>query len=181
LELSKPKYWRQREDGTTTVGVGGIGGGIKQGESITACLHREVQEEIGTRVWLEPVQETTLIHEWQIADTLNMKPSKKHPIPLMVILIPPRLGGPNTPGHLAILAFRTRLRGEPTPHDLFGLLRIENDILVEFFGRDMWPLEEARALPGLTVTLNDQPPPNAILRPILTARAFQILVRTGWA
>jgi 8-oxo-dGTP pyrophosphatase MutT (NUDIX family) len=179
FEISKPKYWRRREDGTTAVGVGGIGGGIKRDESIMACLRREVQEEIGMRVRLEPVQETALIHEWQIVDTFSLKPSKKRPTPLMVILTPPRLGGPNTPDHLAIFAFRTRLRrqGAPAPHDLFGLLRIENDVLAEFFGRDVWPLEEAHALPGLTITLNDQPPPNAILRPVLTGRAFQLLVQ----
>ncbi len=181
FEISKPKYWRQCEDGTTAVGVGGIGGGIKQGETVMACLHREVQEEIGTQVRLEPVRETTLFHEWQIAGTLSLKPSRKRPTPLMVILTPPRLGGPNTPDHLAILTFRTHLRGEPILHDLFGLLRIENDILVEFFGRDTWPLEEARALPGLTATLNDRPPPNAILRPVLTGRAFQLLTRHGRA
>ena len=178
FEISKQKYWKQREDGTTILGVGGIGGGIKQGETITDCLRREVQEEISAQVRLETVHETTLIHEWQIADTLNLKPSKKRPTPLMVILTPPRLGGPDTPDHLAILAFHTRLRGAPAPHDLFGLLRIENGTLAEFFSRDTWPLEEARALPGLTATLNDQPPQNAILSPILTARAFQLLVRT---
>lgn len=181
FEISKQKYWKQRDDGTTILGVGGIGGGIKQNETITACLRREVQEEIGTQVRLETVHETALIHQWQIADTISLKPSKKRPTPLMVILTPPRLGGPDTPDHLAILAFCTRLRGTPIPHDLFGLLRIENDALAEFFGRDTWPLEEAQALPGLTTILNDQPPQNAILRPILTARAFQLLVRSGRA
>jgi 8-oxo-dGTP pyrophosphatase MutT (NUDIX family) len=181
FEIGKPKYWKQRADGTTSVGVGGIGGSIERGETITACLRREVQEEIGTQVRLEPVHETTLICEWQIADTFSLKPSKKRPTPLMVILTPPRLGGPDTPDHLAILAFRTRLRrrlqGAPAPHDLFGLLRIEDDALAGFFGRDTWPLEEAQALPGLTATFNDQPPQNTILRPVLTARAFQLLVQ----
>ncbi len=181
FEIAKPKYWKQREDGVTSIGVGGIGGSIKQNETITACLRREVQEEIGTQVRLEPVHETSLIYEWQIADTLDLKPSKKRPAPLMVILTPPRLGGPDTPDYLAILAFRTRLRrrlqGAPAPHDLFGLLRIENGALAEFFSRDTWPLKEAQAHPGLTAILNDQPPQNAILRPVLTARAFQLLVQ----
>jgi 8-oxo-dGTP pyrophosphatase MutT (NUDIX family) len=181
FEISKPKYWRRCEDGTTSVGVGGIGGGIRQDETVTACLRREVEEEIGARVRLEMAQETALVHEWQIVDTLNLKPSKKRPTPLMVILTPPRLGGPDMPDHLAILAFRTRLRGAPAPHDLFGLLRVEDDALAEFFGRDTWPLEEARALPGLTATLNGQPPHNAVLRPVLTGRAFQLLVRSGRA
>jgi len=54
FEVSKTKYWRQRADGITIVGVGGIGGGIKQGETITACLKREVEEEIDTQVRKPP-------------------------------------------------------------------------------------------------------------------------------
>jgi 8-oxo-dGTP pyrophosphatase MutT (NUDIX family) len=177
FEISKQKYWKQREDGATSIGVGGIGGGIKRDESVMVCLRREVEEEIGVQVRLEPAHETVLVHEWRIADTLSLKPSKKRPTPLMVILTPPRLGGPDTPDYLAILAYRTRLCGEPVPHDLFGLLRIKDDALAEFFARDTWLLEEAQAIPGVTAILNGRPPHNATLRPILTARAFQLLVK----
>jgi 8-oxo-dGTP pyrophosphatase MutT (NUDIX family) len=180
FEIGKPKYWKRCEDGTTILGVGGIGGSIKQNETITTCLRREVEEEIGAQVRLEAACETTLVHQWRIADTLSLRPTKKHPTPLIVILTPPRLGGPNTPDYLAILAFRTRLRGEPAPRDLFGLLRIENDVLAQFFARDTWPLEEAQAFSGLTAILNGQPPANAILSPVLTARAFQLLIRAGY-
>ena len=179
FEVSKPKYWKQREDGVTTVGVGSIGGSIRQGETVTACLQREVEEELGTRVRLGLPRQTYLIHNWQIADTLRLRPSKKRLAPLMVILTPPRLGGPDTPDHLAILAFRTRLRGKPAPHDLFGLLRVENGTLAEFFARDEWPLKEAQALPGLSFVLNGELPSETVLRPVLTARAFQLLVRDG--
>jgi hypothetical protein len=179
FEIGKPKYWKQCEDGSTVIGIGGIGGSIERGETALACLKREVQEELGTRVRLDVPPRSYLINEWQIAGELNLKPSKKRPTPLMVILVPPQLGGPNTPDHLAILAFRSRLVGTPSPHDLFGLLRVENRILAEFFTRDEWRLEEAQSHPGVTVTLGGQPPPNAILRPILTARAFQLLVRAG--
>jgi 8-oxo-dGTP pyrophosphatase MutT (NUDIX family) len=183
FEIGKPKYWRRPktgESGTTQIGIGGIGGSIKQAETVLACLRREVEEELGVRARPEMSPQTYLIHDWQVADTLHLKPSKKRPAPLMVILVPPRLGGPDTPDHLAIVAFSARLRGAPAPHDLFGLLRVENHALAEFFARDEWPLDEAQAHPDLTIVLNGQPPPNPVLYPILTARAFQLLVRGGY-
>jgi 8-oxo-dGTP pyrophosphatase MutT (NUDIX family) len=182
FEIAKHKYWqhpREGENGATRIGISGIGGGIKKNETVLACLQREIKEELGVRAKLEMSPQTHLIHDWQVADTLRLKPSKKRPAPLMVILVPPRLGGPNTPDHLAIVAFRARLLDAPSPHDLFGLLRVENRALAEFFARDEWPLDEACAHPALGITLNGQPPPNSILYPTLTARAFQLLVRGG--
>jgi len=179
FEINKPKYWRTRDDGATTVGVSGIGGGIERGESILACLKREVKKELGAQVRLELPRQTHLIHDWQIAGTLTIPPSKKRPTPWIVILTPPRLGGPAMPDHLAIVALRTRLRGAPAPHDIFGLLRTETRALTEFFSRDEWPLAEAQTIPGLSIVLNGQLPPHPILRPHLTGRAFQLLVREG--
>ena len=183
FEIAKQKYWqrpKENGDGTTRIGIGGVGGSIEQAETVLTCLQREVKEELGVRARPEMSPQTYLIHDWQVVDTLRIKPSKKRPAPLMVILVPPRLGGPDTPDHLAIVAFRTHLRGVPAPHDLFGLLRVENHALVEFFARDEWSLDEAQAHPGLTIVLNGQLPPNPVLRPILTARAFQLLVRGGY-
>jgi 8-oxo-dGTP pyrophosphatase MutT (NUDIX family) len=146
-----------------------------------ACLRREAEEELGVRVRLEPADQSYLIHEWQVVDTVTLPTSKKRLPPLMVILTPPQLGGPDTPDHLSILAFRSRLRGVPVPRDLFGLLRVEDTALAAFFGHDEVPLAEAQATPGLTIMLNDELPGAALLRPVLTARAFQCLVRAGYA
>lgn len=165
--------------GTTTIGIGAIGGSIEQGETMRACLRREVREELGAGVRLELPKETFLIHDWQIVDRLQLPTSKKRPIPLMVILLPPQLGGPNTPDHLAIVAFAARLRGMPIGRDLFGLLRVEDEALSAFFARDQWPLAELMAHPGLTATFSSSPPDDVVLRPILTARAFQLATRAN--
>lgn len=177
FEIARPRYWQTGADDTTVVGVGGIGGGIQPGESVLACLGRGVQEEIGVRPWLETPRRTYLVINWQIADTPNIPPTKKRPTPLMIILVPPQLGGPDTPDHLAILAFQAELRGIPRPCDLFGLLRVEKGALAEFFARDAWPMAEAATHPAIEIMLNSQLPSRTILRPVLTARAFQLLVR----
>lgn len=179
FEIGKPRTWKTRQDGATSIGIGGIGGAIEKDEAILDCLRREVKEELGARVRLELHSQTYLIQDWRVCDALRLTPSKKHPTPLMVILTPPRLGGPDTPDHLAILAFLTRLQDPPAPRDLFGLLRVERRALPHFFARDEWPLAELQAHPGLEIILNDQPPAHAALHFTLTARAFQLLVRGG--
>ena len=53
--------------------------------------------------------------DWRVADEVALAPSKKRPVPWMVLLFAPRLGGAGTPDLLAICAFRTRLDGAPEP------------------------------------------------------------------
>jgi hypothetical protein len=139
-----------------------------------------VREELGARVRLEIVPQTYIVSEWQIADRFEVAASKKRLPPLAVILVPPRLGGPRTPDHLAILVYRTSLRDDPEPGDLLGLLRMEKTAVRRFFDRDEVPLEEAQADPTITIRLTGDLPDRAVLRPVLTARAVQILVRAGY-
>ena len=185
FEVAKKKYWQYPKEGendsATKVGIACIGGRIERGETMLACLRREVEEELGVRIQHEMSPQTYLIHDWQIVDVLHITPGKKRPAPLMVILAPPRLGGLGTPDHLAIVAFRSRLREGPTLGDLYGLLRVSRHTLSAFFSRDAWPLEEAQTHPGLAFNLKDSLPSGTILNPVLSARAFQLLVRAGYA
>ena len=181
FEVNRPRYWGRRADGTLSIGVGGIGGGIEPGEGPLACLRREVQEELGVRFRLELPGPTALIHEWRIAAWLDLPPSRKHPTPYLLNLLPPRLGGAGTPDHLAIVTFLGRPRGRSFRKDLFGLLTVAQPALADFFSRDQWPLEEALAHPALSFDLETDLPAICVLRPVLTARAFQALVREGAA
>jgi len=179
FEINKPKYWRADDAGRTVIGLGGIGGAIEPGESPLVCLRRELQEELGVRPRLEHPERTFLIQDWELTDEFSLQPSKKHPTPFLVLLTQPQLGGPGVPDHLAIVCFQTRLRGTPRLGDLRGFVRIEDSTLPEFFDRSEWSLEGAQALPGVTFQVEPPLPRNSVIRPVLTARAFQILVRAG--
>jgi 8-oxo-dGTP pyrophosphatase MutT (NUDIX family) len=176
FEISRPRHWGRREDGTHVIGIGGIGGRIEPGESVLECLFREVREEIGVRFWLEPAASTALIHDGKVAGWLDVSKDEGRPVPYMVSLLPPQLERPDRPDHLAIVSFRGVLRQEPRRGDLFGLLRIARTALEPFFGRTEWPLDEALALPGLAFDLASDLPSDAVLRPTLTGRAFQVLL-----
>ncbi len=175
FEVNRPRHWAQRADGTVSIGVGGIGGGIEAGESLLACLRREVQEELGARFRLELPARTALVADWEVAGWLELLPDARHPLPYIVTLLPPRLGGPGTPDALALVTFLGRPQGRPRRQDLFGLLTVARPALADFLARDEWPLAEALAHPALTFDLAGELPAGCVLRPVLTARALRLL------
>lgn len=179
FEVNRPRYWGRHADGTVSVGIGGIGGSIEPGESPLSGLRREVQEELGVQLRLETPDRTALVQDWELVDWLHLPPSGKHPTPYIVNLLPPRLGGADTPDFVAIVTFLGRPRGRPRRGDLFGLLTVHDSALEPFFARDEWPLAEAEALPGLSLELAEPLPEGCALQPVLTARALRLLVRQG--
>jgi hypothetical protein len=158
------------------VGIGGIGGRIEPGESVLACLRREVREEIGVDFWLEPAKSTALIFEGKVTAWLDVPTISGQAAPYMINLLPPQLDRMDRPDHLAIVSFRGIVHLAPQRGDLFGLLMLERPALELFFERPEWPLEEALALPGLTFDLESSLPADSVLRPTLTGRAFQALL-----
>lgn len=179
FEVNRPRYWTRQPDGSFSIGIGGIGGRIEPGEMPLTCLRREIREEIGTRFRLEVAPHTALIHEWQLAAWIELPTNPKHPAPYFINLLPPRLGGSGTPDFVAIVTFLGRPQARPSRRDLFGLLTVARSALPHFLARDKWPLEEALAHPHLTFDLADDLPAGSTLRPVLTARALQAVVRQG--
>jgi NUDIX domain-containing protein len=180
FEIGKPKYWKADDAGNTIIGLGGLGGTLKPGETPLACLRREMQEELGVRPRIEQPEQTFVIQDWDLVGTLNLRPSRKHPTPLMILLMPPQLGGPNMPDHVAIVCFRTRLRGTPHLGDLHGILHIDNHILIEYFSQPERSLIDTTELSGVSIQTRVALPSNSILRPVLTARAYQIILNSGY-
>ena len=179
FEVNRPRYWIQRPDGTQSVGIGGIGGRIERGEGALACIRREVKEELGVGFRLEMVDRTALIQDWKFAGWVDLPRSKKYPTPYILNLQPPRLGGPGQPDSVAIVTFLGQPRGAPKRGDLFGILRVSRTALGDYLERDGWELNEVLSHPDLKLDLASELPERSVLRPVLTARALQELVREG--
>lgn len=176
FEIAQPRYWGRREDDTRSVGIGGIGGGIRGGETILGCLRREVREEISSDIALEAAERTALIQQGEVVAWLDLS-GDEEPAPYFINLMPPQLAGPGMPDHLAIVTYLARLEGRPRRDDLFGLLTVGHSALETFFERGEWHLDEALAHPGLTFDLASDLPSDCVLQFKLTGRAFRALHR----
>ncbi len=181
FEVQRPRYWARRPDGTLSVGIGGIGGRLQAGEDTLTALRREVREELGVDVALEMPPHTVLLHEWQVAGYLEAASGlpESAACPYIVNLLPPQLGGPEMPDALAIVTFLGRPLGRPRRGDLFGLLTVTPGALSEFLDAPEWPLEAIQAHPGLGLDLASELPPGCLLRLVLTARAFRVVMGYG--
>jgi len=178
FEVQRPRYWARRPDGVLSVGIGGIGGGLHAGEDVLGALRREVREELGVDLALEVPPHTVLLHEWRVAGYLEVPSGLPEPeaCPYIVNLLPPQLGGSEMPDALAIVTFLGRPLGRPRRGDLFGLLTVTPGALSEFLDASEWPLEAVQAHPGLGLDLASELPPDCVLRPVLTARAFRVVM-----
>lgn len=181
FEVQRPRYWARRPGGVLSVGIGGIGGGLHAGEDVLGALRREVREELGVDVALEVPPHTVLLHQWRVAGYLEVPSGLPEPeaCPYMVNLLPPQLGGSEMPDALARVTFLGRPLGRPRRGDIFGLLTVASGVLSEFLDASEWPGEAVQAHPGLGLDLASALPPNGVLRPVLTAQAFRVVMGRG--
>jgi hypothetical protein len=126
---------------------------------------------------LEEPAGTALVHDGEFAAWLDLPSSDGAFPPYIVNLLPPQLARPDKPDHLAIVTFLGHLQRKPQRGDLFGLVAVAKSELEPYFERSEWPWEEAADHPALTFDLSSDLPEGSVLRPTLTGRAFQALVR----
>lgn len=178
FEIQRARYWTRRADGTISIGIGGIGGGLHPGEGVLDALRREVWEELGVGLALETPPCTALVHNWRVVGYLEIATEEGATVrPYIINLLPPQLGGTEMPDALAIVTFLGRPLARPRRGDLFGLLRVAHSALGEFLETPEWALETIRAHSGLTLDLAGDLPVGCVLRPVLTARAFGVVMR----
>ena len=178
FEITKPKFWDEDEEGHVLVGIGGIGGSIEEGENEITCLHREALEELGVDVRVLSSPETHLLFSEKWAGKVNLGPAEV-PAPCLCTIGPKeaRLAAGLPYDFLCIVTFEALLMGRPQAEDLYGLLRIRREVIEDILGPDTLPLSTARSHPGVDLQLNGELPDDAILRPLFTARSFQLLLK----
>jgi len=180
FELTKPKHWRERPDGTVVAGIGGVGGSLEPGEGILDGLYRELEEELGTRAAVESAGETHLIYEERLAESLSLEP-RGHPLPVLFTISANLHPNERHPGYgiLAIVTFLARLDERPAPADLFGLLAVPREALGALFAPAEIGLAEMLAIPGLRLETREPLPARMVLTPVWTARSLQVLIHAG--
>ena len=173
FEIRSPRYWGTRDDGTRTVGVGAVGGSIAKDESVVDCMHREVKAKLGARARLQLSEQTALIDGDEVVDRVSIVPSKKRPSPLMILLYPPRLGGPGMPDRVAVVVLEATLQDAVVPRGVFGVLRVESSALHEFLAEDESAVESVEAHPDLALVVKGDLPEDSVLRPVLAIKALR--------
>lgn len=179
FELTKPKHWRQRADGTTEVGLGGIGGSIEQGETALACLRREAQEELGVGLEVDSAPVTHFVYEQRLVASLSLEP-RAYPRPALFTISENlyRQGDLAFPT-LAIVTFRTRMAGEPRLRDLYGLAAMPHEAVSALLRSEEIPLNAFRSWPGVRMMTQEPLPSATVLVPTWTGRSLQRLVQAG--
>ena len=180
FELTKPRYWRTRDDGRTVVGIGAIGGSIEPAESVLDCLQREAREELGVEIAIESARGTHLVYESSKIDTLYLQ-ERGVPRPLLVTisrnLYRRRLLAEYP--ILAIATFLARIDDTPALGDLYGLLRVPGERLHQALSAAEPSLVDIAGIPGVQMITQATPPEGALLRPVWTAQTLAVLLQSG--
>ncbi|MHB1293745.1 MAG: NUDIX hydrolase [Anaerolineae bacterium] len=180
LEVTHPKHWQRLPDGRLKAGLGAIGGSVEGDESVLECLYREMAEEVDAGLQVESAEETLLVYEERVADTVRM-PQRDLPVPALCTISANLYRRQHHPQWqtLVIVTFLARAESRPTPLDLFGLVRIPRAHLADALTPDQITIEHLRAIPGVGLTARENLPGDLALAPVWTIRSLQQLLWEG--
>jgi 8-oxo-dGTP pyrophosphatase MutT (NUDIX family) len=180
FEITKPKHWRVRADGTHVAGIGGIGGSLEPSETLLGCLARELAEELGATGTVASSAATYLIYEQRVAAVVPLE-ERAYPRPVLFTISQNLYRRAQLPdcAILAIATFMVRLHAPPVRGDLFGLVAVPHDQLAALFAPDELTVGQARALPGIDFLTQEPVLDTMVLVPVWTGRSYQLLHRAG--
>ena len=142
----------------------------------------EVEEELNAGVIVGSANETYLVYEQKVVDSLALE-RRAYPRPAFFTISQNLYRHRIHPEYpiLAIVTFVAQLRAEPTLDDLFGLLAIPREGLPAVLHPEEIALEQVRGVEGVRVLTQEPLPERVILSPVWTARSLQILLQAGYS
>lgn len=120
FEIQKPARWRRRPDGLLEIGLGCPGGRLEPGETPRQALEREIREEIGCGVEIEPTPRTFLVDARGTARSIAARDA---PEGAFFLWEKARGGRGFIPG-ARVAVYLGRALGEPVPQDLPAILEM---------------------------------------------------------
>jgi len=120
FEIQKTAKWRRRPDGLVEIGVGCIGGSLQPRETPRQALEREVREEIGCGIEIEPAPRTFLVDPRGAVRRLAPRE-----VPEGAFFLWERArGGPGFIPGARVAVYLGRVLGDPAPSDLPAILEM---------------------------------------------------------
>ncbi len=178
FELSASRYWVQPHGAErVTIGVGGVQIRLAGRRPLQALLSH-VRESWGGVARFLPTGKTYLLDGERMA-VVSADDHQERAAPHMLILTPPRLGGPNMPDALVQAVYFLALEERPQPRETPGLLRVEQQAMATFLEMERWAVDVLHAQPWATLHHTGTLPENAALRPVLALRGARRLQKAG--
>lgn len=174
FELSQPRYWVRSAEGETTIGVGGAKARYEGEGSPLEALFQHLREAWKGEPTYFPAGQIYVV-EGEEAVVLQGGDLMASTTPHLLVLTPPRLGGGEVPDALAQAVYFVRLRGQPYPVTVPGILEVQKDHLGDFLDQESWRLIRLLAQPWADLLSSEPLPEQAFLRPVLALRALRQL------